>query len=455
MRSNNMLQLLVLLLTLVFSCARAADQRLVFAHYMLYAEDTVETLTKEIQFAQSKGIDAFALNSNVWHPARADAIYQAAEDVGPDFKLFFSADIHSDSNGYLSPANIIEMMKRYKSHPNQLTFRGKQFFTSWLGSDDSWWKSYTTYSTALAGWQGVFTQAGGKENYFFVPFFPTDGSYYGVLGMIDQFNDTIDGLMPWDTSAWPYYDSALQTPSGDKDSNYLKACNDRGKVYMATPSPWFSKNIQDSCCSSDCKANNVNCGCQVKGSYTGPGLWLTRWQQIISLNPPLVEIVTWNDWVESSYVAPPLSQSENAKNVADFTHQAFLEVGEHYIRWYKTGKEPTLTKDSLYLFYYTHSKDTTATADSCKVANSEDLSDDVYVTTMLTNPASVVLTSGNVSQTFSAPAGINTFNMGFKEGQQSASLKRGGAVIKKISGNIPITNGAISRYNFNVYSTSA
>jgi hypothetical protein len=93
-----MIQLLVLLLTLV-SCARAADPGLLFAHYMLYAEDTVETLKKEIQLAQSKGINAFALNTNVWRPVRADAIYQAAQDIGADFKLFFSVDNHNDSNG--------------------------------------------------------------------------------------------------------------------------------------------------------------------------------------------------------------------------------------------------------------------------------------------------------------------------------------------------------------------
>jgi len=74
MRSTNMIQMLVLLLTLV-SCARAADPDLVFSHYMLYAEDTVETLKKEIQLAQSKSINAFALNTNVWCPAHVDAIY--------------------------------------------------------------------------------------------------------------------------------------------------------------------------------------------------------------------------------------------------------------------------------------------------------------------------------------------------------------------------------------------
>jgi len=456
MRSINMIQQLVLLLAFV-SCARAADPRLVFAHYLLYADDSVQTLKAEIQLAQSKGIDAFALNTNVWRPALADKIYQAAQEVGSDFKLFFSADIHSDSNGNLSPANIVEMMTKYKSHPNQLTFQGKQFFSAWLGSDDSWWQSYTSYSSALSGWQDVFTQAGGKANYFFVPFFPTGGSVREVQDKINQFNDVIDGLMAWDTSAWPYYDSTLQTPSDDRDKNYLQACNDKGKVYMATPSPWFFKNIQsDSCCSSACQnSDEDNCQCQVKGNYQGPGLWLTRWQQIISLSPPLVEIATWNDWLESSYVAPPLSQGDNAKSVASFTHRAYLDLGEHYIRWYKTGSEPTVTEDSLYLFYYTSSKNAVASADSCKVLNSEQLSDKVYVTAVLTEAATVVLNSGSASQTFSAQAGINTFNMDFSEGQQSASLSRGGAVVKTVNGSIQISNSGISRYNFNVYSAPA
>lgn len=451
-RSINMIQQLLLLLAL-FSCARAADPRLVFAHYLLYAQDTVQTLKQEIQLAQSKGIDAFALNTNNWDTTRADAIYQAAQEVGPDFKLFFSADIHKDDHN-LSPANIVEMMTKYKSHPNQLTFRGKQFFTAWLGSQDDWWAEYS-YSSALSGWQGVFNQAGGKANYFFVPFFPTDGSLGDVQAKINQFNDIIDGLMAWDTSAWPY-DSTLQTPSDEKDKNYLQACNEKGKVYMSTPSPWFFKNIQNTCCSDYCKSSDEdNCGCQLKGNYHGPELWLTRWQQIITLSPPLVEIATWNDWLESSYVAPPLSQGENAKSVASFTHKAYLDLGEHYIRWYKTGSEPAVTEDSLYLFYYTQSKDATATADTCKVLNFEKLSDEVYVTAVLTQAASVVLNSGSASQTFDASAGIHTFSMGFSEGQQSASLKRGETVVKTVSGGIPISNSGISRYNFNVYSTSA
>eukprot|EP01018_Ginkgo_biloba_P039941 Gb_40414 [translate_table: standard] len=434
----------------ICTIVRAAEPRLVFAHYMLYAPDSLDVLKQEIRLAQSKGIDAFALNSNVWRQERADAMYQAAKEVSPQFKIFFSADIHKDSNGNLKPSELVTMLTRYATHPNQLKYNGKQFFSAWLGSDDSWWKEYG-YSTALAGWQDVFQKAGGKNNYFFVPFFPTDGSKDGVMGMISNFKSLVDGLMSWDTSSWPYFSPDYQNPSDEKDRNYLTACSSNGKVYMPTPSPWFFKNIQGTCCSDSCKSKSVDCGCQVKGNYQGPGLWIKRWQQLIQLSPPLLEIVTWNDWVESSYIAPGLSQA--ATDVAGFPHRAFLELGQYYIRWYKTGTQPAITEDSMYMFYYTHSKNVNVPADGCKVVHSEDLSDKLYVTAMLNQPAALELQSGSDSQAFNAPKGISTWSMDFKEGHQAALLKRGGVVLSSLNGAKAISNSNITKYNFNVYST--
>ncbi|KAH9289368.1 hypothetical protein KI387_033485 [Taxus chinensis] len=431
--------------------ANAADPRLVFAHYMLYAPDSVDVLKQEIQLAQSKGIDAFALNSNVWQQERADAIYQAAKEVGTSFKIFFSADINKDDNGNLTPDQLVTMLTRYKDHPNQMTYGGKLLFTSWLGSDNAWWAEYG-YSSALDGWKAVFNNAGGRDKFFFVPFFPTDGTPGGVQGTLDTFNEIIDGLFAWDTSAWPYFSPDFQNPSDSKDRNYLSACNDKGKTYMASPSPWFFKNIQGFCCTDACNNKDLNnCSCQVKGNYQGPGLWIKKWEQLIQLSPPLVEIVTWNDWVESSYIAPPLSSG--ASDVAEYTHRAFLELGQHYINWYKSGSAPAIESDSLYMFYYTHSKNVIVAADGCKVALSDELADKLYVTVMLTAPATVELRSGGASQTFDAQQGISTWSIDFQEGQQVAVLKRGDSVVSTLNGSKAISNSNVARYNFNVYST--
>ncbi|GLJ52649.1 hypothetical protein SUGI_1120600 [Cryptomeria japonica] len=427
--------LLILLLSCNLLFSRAAEQRMVFAHYLLYQPETIETLKKEIQLAQSKGIDGFALNSNEWREARADDMYEAAKQVGSSFKLFFSADIHKDSNGNLTPDQLVAMLSsKYTSHPNQMKYQDRPLFSSWLGSNDSWWKEYN-YASALDGWKDVFQKAGGKQNFSFIPFFPTDGSYWGVRGTAENYTDVIDGLYTWETSAWPYLDSDKQNPSDSLDRNYLNASNFLGKVYMASPSPWFFKE------------------CEVKGNYQGPGLWITRWEQLIKLSPPLLEIVTWNDWVESSYVAPSLSSSTDAANVADFTHRAFLELGQYYISWYKSGSAPAITQDSIYLFYYTHSKTVVLSGSLCQVSDFSALSDKVYVTAMLTAPASVQLQSGSSSQTFNAQAGISTWSMDFQEGQQTAVLSRDGKELSKLVGSKSISNSNVQKYNFNVYST--
>jgi len=141
----------------------AAQPKMVFAHYLIYYPDTIATYKQEIQLAQSKGIDAFALNTNIYRKTLFDNMYQAAEELGTDFKLFFSADIHSGNsfvqlpNDQLSKANIVSMLVDYRAHPNQLQYKGKSFFTSWLGNDDSFWGQ-----DSVAAWNDIFAQAGGQ-----------------------------------------------------------------------------------------------------------------------------------------------------------------------------------------------------------------------------------------------------------------------------------------------------
>ncbi|GLJ52526.1 hypothetical protein SUGI_1117880 [Cryptomeria japonica] len=398
-----------------YMIANTVEPRMVFAHYMLYEPDGVETLKKEIQVAHNKGIDAFALNSNVWRPNRADDMFQAALDSDTNFKLFFSADMSINSEGKtLSSDDLIAMLTTYADHPNYLKYKGKLFFASWLGENTPW--------------PQIFKVAGGKDKFFFVPFFPTSGDYDAVREKLNDFKDIIDGLSAWDTSAWPYEHSNLNSsPSALKDQNYLKACKDKGKLYMPNASPWFF--------------NDCNCT-EVKGNYEGPGLWITKWQHLISLKPPFVKIVTWNDWQESTYVAPPYSAAAKKLGADTFSHAGFLELGKHYIKWYKSGQEPAIAEEVVYLFYYTQPN-----------SISEGLSDNLYVTTMLNSAADGELMSGELSRKFSAAVGINTYSMPFQVGQQSVVLKRGGAVVSTLTGDKVITNPPPVNANLNVYST--
>lgn len=70
-----MLILLLLLLPAASSSVHSENPRLVFTHYTLYQPVGIAIFYKqEIKLAQSKGIDGFALNSNVWRPSLADEI---------------------------------------------------------------------------------------------------------------------------------------------------------------------------------------------------------------------------------------------------------------------------------------------------------------------------------------------------------------------------------------------
>src|SRR6516162_1076653 len=95
----------------------SANGHYVFAHYMVafatYGE-TVEGYRREIMEAQAANIDGFALNVGAWddvqsyYKRRVGLIYQAAEELGTGFKLFFSVDFED-------PTNVVNMVESYAS----------------------------------------------------------------------------------------------------------------------------------------------------------------------------------------------------------------------------------------------------------------------------------------------------------------------------------------------------
>jgi hypothetical protein len=201
------------------SPAAAQPPNMIFAHYMIYYPDSIDTYKQEIQLAKSKGIDAFALNTNIYRQNLFDQMYDAADQLNIGFKLFFSADIHccdpgtTPPNDRLSPTNIISMLSDYRTRPSQLQYNGRSFFTSW-GGDDSYWQSQGYgYSGQKAAWDDIFSRAGGKSLYYYLPFYATDGSYYGVLGQVYQpYGSTVDSYYGWDRSAWNYENNNWNTP---------------------------------------------------------------------------------------------------------------------------------------------------------------------------------------------------------------------------------------------------
>ena len=104
---------------------------------------------------------------------------------------------------------------------------------------------------------------------------------------------------------------------------------------MAPLSPWFYTHIWSKTVTKH----------WIYGSET---LLPERWQQIISLQPDFVEIITWNDYTESTYVCtisqdvPYAIGGVNAMiNLPQpMHHDAWLNLSKHYIQWYKNNLRP-------------------------------------------------------------------------------------------------------------------
>ena len=79
----------------------------------------------------------------------------------------------------------------------------------------------------------------------------------------------------------------------------------------------------------------------------------------------MVEILTWNDYGESSYIGPIKGEQPNSQAwVNGFNHTAFLDLTKYFVSAYKNGAYPPVQEDKIYLWARPHPKDATAQSDS-------------------------------------------------------------------------------------------
>lgn len=216
--------------------------------------------------AKAVGIDAFALNigTDGFSDTQLNYAYTSAANNG--MKVFISFDFNFWSTG--SAAQVGQKVAQYAHSPAQLMVDGKVFVSSFVGD-------------------GVDVNAvrsnAGVPIYFAPNFHPSYGTDMS----------TVDGALNW--MGWPNngHNRAPDTTTvtvEQGDQQYISAL--AGKGYIAPASPWFFTHF----------------GPEVPYSknwlFPGELLWYQRWNQLLSLGPRFVEIVSWNDYGESHYVGP-------------------------------------------------------------------------------------------------------------------------------------------------------
>lgn len=384
---------------------------------------SVQGFERDIQDAQAAGIDGFALDigayddpAQAYYNANVAYMYSAAEALGTGFKLFFSIDLMTNTTA------IVQAISTYANRAN--TFhQGTNVVVS-------------TYLDNGIDWQnGVFAPLSQMGiSVCFVPDFPSslptwDTSYQDATNILETYSNMLSGL---------FWFGAGELPSqlASCNSNYTAAVHQAGKIFMAsaTPAYWGCNQPQNG---------------RRYFEFDGGEGTVTQWQSIIASQPDWVDITTWNDFGESTYVSPvgnpALSEPQIATPIR-YCHSGYLDLTKRYIAWYKTGVPPVINQDALYYFYRIHSTNLVAATDIPVTEFYGDVSNVVYNTLFLTAPAQLQVVSGTNSATYSLGAGLQQVRTPFAPGVQSFTVNRNGYPVCTLQG--PSILSAITNYDY-------
>ncbi|KAI0192685.1 glycoside hydrolase family 71 protein, partial [Xylaria flabelliformis] len=388
---------------------------------------TVDDWKADITQAQAIGIDGFALNCappriDSYTPKQLANAYQAAQAL--NFKMFISFDFAYWSTG--DTPEITSIVGNYSSHPAQARYRdaifanilsdGGAIVSTFVGDNMNW----NAVKQALPNQKITALPNIQDPNYLASAQTGLDGAFSWYAWPTDGGNSIIPGPM---TTIW--------------DNRFIS--NLAGRPYMAPVSPWFFTHFN---------TKNWVFICENQPTL--------RWEQMLSLKPSLVEIVTWNDFGESHYISgsePHHSDDGSSAWATGYPHDGFRTLWAPYIAAYKSGAaKPTVKSDQLVYWYRTTPKNTVCTGDTLGVPNGVNLlADVVFVATMLTSPAQLTVTSGgNAPVTVTVPAGIQTTNFTMGIGNQSFSVSRNGAKLFSGTSAKAIANSCV-KYNYNPY----
>src|SRR3569833_2625121 len=405
-----------------------AQTKMVFAHYMVTNQyyganingDMVQGFMWEIQQAQAAGIDGFILNAGGWinqtyYITYTEQIFQAALNLNTGFKLFMSCDFCCGN----TVNDAEDMMRRLCNDPNYskvyFKYNNKWVLTTFDGQGQIGTGGFqqirndpangTNPNPVPAGFSQSSTAA---LQTVIVPAFiwggevPTLASIQSGLG---GWSSYIDGNAYWGIAGVPGSGGSLdQVPSSEY---YGQTDHGGGKVYMAPVAFQFW-------------GANANRYFEYSG-YSG--LRKMFMDAINASHPEWNEIITWNDFVEGTYVSPIDDPNKYPNsNYLQFSNQGFYHSHNgatsllpYFISWYKNGVAPALTQDSIYWAYRTQPMSVNTGNPSVATINGP-IADSVYVTANLTAAAPIKVTCGTNVQTINAAAGSNDYAVPFTAG---------------------------------------
>ena len=194
-------------------------------------------------------------------------MYEAARQLGTGFQLFVSADAAALDE-------IPDIVRTLKDHPNQFRYDGKPVLSTFGG----------TGVDNVLGKERI--RIAHNEGAVYVPYYYPRPNITElpkaehVAQLTRDFPD-LDGYF--------YFGAAGDPDDLARSSSLLaKAWLGLGKIYMASVTPYY-------------RGNGGNFRAFETRGFEGMA---KEWEAAIRDGVTWIELVTWNDWNESSYLAP-------------------------------------------------------------------------------------------------------------------------------------------------------
>ena len=428
--------------------------RKVFAWYMVCCgafggntvphDDLVAEYKAEIKMARSMGIDGFGLDmmqSNDEYEKDAAAMYEAARSVSPDFKLFFEFD---NGDAAKHKVDYAELIRTYANHPNQMKVDGRPLVCAYAAD-----YAADSADASVKWWVDTVIQPLAKDG-IKIHFVPTTFGRFGLPKYSWISREATDleiagwGDVEQGESVWMIQLSPIGGGIATLE-NYASALHAKKQTWMSTVSTHYwvaSANSIPGWCWSPGQASPPACPNGTYFEHAGGMGLAAQWASVIDVqHPDWVIMLTWNDYNES-YMEPVDDYRKYPNGTAQaplgwYKPQAGMdELNRYYIQWYKTGKEPRITRDGLFYAYRTTPTDAKASLDTRAPvrAGNGPIEDVIYVTTALTAPAELRVISGGVESRTPVAAGIAHTKTPFHVGAQSFSIWRGGIRIVTTDG---------------------
>ncbi len=172
------------------------------------------------------------------------------------------------------------------------------------------------------------------------------------------------------------------------------------------------------------------------------------WTRAIGDKSELVQMITWNDYSESTQFAPSAAHG-----------RAFLDLSGYYATQFKQGASPSLTGDELVVTHrvqehQTQPTDQSGTMDWTLSGTKTTPRNTVEVVSLLSKPGQVTAQVGSETITYEAAAGLSAQVLPLGVGTVSATLQRGTTPVLLVTSAQPVRS-SVTRWDLQYYAASA